>query len=339
MLVSTTSSRQRVRAGASFLLGAVAPMLAASLCQAGVLLNDSWTDVDRTNTALPNNSATYVGVSTSDGGSLTVIPGALQNVMGTSSRKNWTYFTSDLSNPDGNQPHNAVTHLNAGDTLKTSLTFTLPNGATSASTSKDFRFGVFFDPTDPRVQTDVNSDGGGSTSPWADATGYALQMPLNGTATNSSPFQIVKRTASNTSLLGASGAFTNAPTGGSVYANAANTSYTVSLALNMVSASQLDVTATLSQGSTVLATQTVSDLGVTFGGAAVAAGGLPGSQSIYRDFDHLFFRMSSNTEASEIDFTNWRVELTSVPEPASLSVLSFGGIALLVRRRRASDRS
>lgn len=335
MLVSTTSPRQRVRAGAPFLMTAIAPILAASLCQAGTLLNDSWTDGDRTNTALPNDSATYVGVSTSDGGSLAVVPGALKNVMGTGSRKNWTYYTSNLSNPDGNQPHNAVTHLSTGDTLIASLTFTLPNGATSASTSKDFRFGVFFDPTDPRVQTDVNSDGGGSTSPWADATGYAVQMPLNGTATNSSPFQIVKRTTSNTSLLGSSGAFTNAPTGGSVYSNAPNTSYTVSLALNMVSLSQLDVTATLAQGSTVLATQTVSDLGATFGGTAVAAGGLPGSQSIYQDFDHLFFRMSSNSETPEIDFTNWKVELNSVPEPASLSVVGLGGIALLARRRRA----
>jgi hypothetical protein len=330
MLVSTTSSRQRAR----FLFSAIAPILAASLCQASTLLNDSWTDGDRTNTALPNDSATYVGASTSDGGSVTVVPGALQNLMGTSSRKNWTYFTSDLANPDGNQPHNAVTHLSTGDKLVASLTFTLPNGATSASTSKDFRFGLFFDPTDPRVQTDVNSDGGGGTSPWADATGYALQMPLNGTATNASPFQIVKRTTSNTSLLGSSGAFTNAPTGGSVYSNAANTSYTVSLALNMVSASQMDVTASLSQGATVLATQTVSDLGATFGGNAVAAGGLPGSQGLYQDFDHLFFRMSSNTETPEIDFTNWKVELTSVPEPASLSVIGLGGIALLGRRRR-----
>jgi hypothetical protein len=320
------------------LMSAAVPVLAAaSLCHATALLNDSWTDGDRTNTALPNDSATYVGVSSSDGGSLSVVPGALKNVMGTSSRKNWTYFTSDFSVPDGNLNHNAVTHLNVGDTLTASLTFILPNGATSASTSKDFRFGLFLDPTDPRVQTDVNSDGGGGTNPWQDATGYALQMPLNGTATNASPFQIVKRTTSNTSLLGSSGAFTNAPTGGSVYSNAANTSYTISLALSMLSASQVDVTATLMQGNTVLATQTVSDLGATFGGTAVAAGGLPGSQSIYRDFDHLFFRMSSNSETSEIDFTNWKVDLTSVPEPTSVAILGLGSIALLARRRsRAS---
>jgi len=335
MRISSTSPRSRVRAGRWSLISAIAPILAASLCHAGVLVNDSWTDGDRTNTALPTDSATFVGASTSDGGSVTVVPGALKNLMGTSSRKNWTYFTSDLSNPDGNLPHNAVTHLNAGDSLTASLSFTLPNGATAASTSKDFRFGLFTDPTDARVQTDANSDGGGGTNPWADATGYAVQMPLNSTATNASPFQIVKRTTSNTSLLGSSGAFTNAPTGGSVYSNAANTSYTVSLALNMISASQLDVTATLMQGSTVLATQTVSDTGAAFGGTAVAAGGLPGSQSIYRDFDQLFFRMSSNAEAGEIDFTNWNVTLNSVPEPASLSLLGIGGLSLLSRRRRA----
>src|SRR5262245_16543208 len=173
MRSSATSSCSRVRAcAAGLFVSAVAPVLAASLCHAGVLLNDSWTDGDRSNTALPNDSATYVGVSTSDGGSLAVVPGALKNVMGTSSRKNWTYFTSDFSVPDGNLTHNAVTHLNVGDTLTASLTLTLPNGATSASTSKDFRFGLFLDPTDPRVQADVNSDGGGGTSPWQDETGY-----------------------------------------------------------------------------------------------------------------------------------------------------------------------
>jgi hypothetical protein len=307
----------------------------ATAARAAVLLNDSWTDGSRAESNLPTESAVWVGVSTSDGGSFTTAPGALKNVMGTSSRKNWTYFTSNGTAPDGNQPHNAVTHLNVGDVLKTSLTFTLPSGATAASTGKDFRFGVFFDPTDARVQSDVNSDGGGGTNPWTDATGYAVQFPLNSSATNSSPFQIQKRTTSNSSLLGSNSAYTLAPTGGSLYSNAGNTSYTASLSFNVVSATQLDVTATLAQGSTVLATQTVSDLGTSFGGTAIGAGLLPGSQSIYRDFDHLFFRMASNTETAEIDFTNFKVELTSVPEPSAMLLTALMGGGLVSRRRQS----
>src|SRR5205085_9140838 len=135
---------------------------------------------------------------------VTVTPGKLANGVGTSSRKNWTYFTSDLSAPDGNQPHNSVTQLGVGDTLKASLTFTMPNTITSnaASASRDFRWGFFFDPTDARVQADVNSDSGGGTAPWTDATGYGVLMPLNSNPANTTnAFQIAKRTTSNSSLF------------------------------------------------------------------------------------------------------------------------------------------
>ncbi|WP_428938651.1 PEP-CTERM sorting domain-containing protein [Fontivita pretiosa] len=307
----------------------------ACLSFGAVLLNDSFTDGSRLETNLPNESAVYVGVSGSDGGSFSVVPGALQNIMGTSSRKNWTYFTADLSVPDGNQPHNAVTQLNVGEILNASMSFRLPNGATNnpGSAGRDFRFGIFHDPTDPRVQVDVNSDGGGGTAPWTDALGYAVQIPLNSNPTNTTAlFQVGKRTTSNTSLLGSGGAYTFAPTGGAPVAVAANTEYTLELSLSVVSSSQLDVTASLRQGSTVLSTYTVSDTGTAFGGTAIGSGLLPGSQGIYLNFDQLFFRMSSNTTASQVDITNFRVEL--IPEPASLGLIGLAGLAL-GRRRRA----
>src|SRR5262249_57740271 len=119
------------------------------------------------------------------------------------------------------------------------------------------------------VESDPNGDGGGGRPPWADRTGYLVQVPLNSTTTNNNPIQIGKRTASNTSLAGSSSAFTFAPTGGTAYSVTSGLDYTAELMLNVVSATQMDVTATLRQGANVLATLTVSDTGTAFGGTAI----------------------------------------------------------------------
>jgi hypothetical protein len=228
--------------------------------------------------------------------------------------------------------------MSVGDTLTASMTFVLPNAITGSTStpSRDVRIGLFTDPTDARVQSDVNSDGGGTGNPWQDSTGYAVLIPLNSTLTTSSNlFQLGKRTTSNTSLLGSTGGvYATATAGGAVIAWQQNVSYTVQLSLTEVSALRMDVTANLLQGATLLSTQTVSDLGTTFGSTAVAAGGLPGSQSIYTNFDQLFFRMSGNTETSEFDFSNFQINYQPVPEPTGLSLLLLGAFPLLGRRRR-----
>jgi hypothetical protein len=304
-------------------------VIVSSAASGALLLNDTWADADRTNTSLPNDSATWIGQSAGNG-TTTVTAGALNFAPPpTNSLKAWEYFTSDNSAPDGNQPHNSVTQLSVGEQMITSVSFRLQG--VGATTGKNFRFGLFFDPTDARVQGDVNSDGGGGTAPWTDATGYSIQLPLS-SASNSNPLQLGKRTVSNSSLLGSSGAFTFAPTGGGAYSMANDTTYTLQLILNVVSASQLDVTASLLDGSTVLSTLTASDLGATFGTTAVT-GALPGNNAIYTKFDQLFFRNSDNSQASSISFTNWRIEV--VPEPAAASLLTLAVLGVLGVRRRS----
>jgi len=312
---------------------ALSLLIFSSSFGATLLLNDTWADTDRTNTSLPNDSATWIGQSAGNG-TTTVTAGALNfSPPPSNSLKAWEYFTSDNSAPDANQPHNSVTQLVVGDQMLMSVSFQV-QGVT-ATTGKNFRFGLFFDPTDARVESDTNSDGGGGTSPWTDATGYCIQIPLT-SLSNSAPFQLGKRTVSNSSLLGSTGAYALAPTGGQQYSMSNNTTYTLKMLLNVVSASQLDVTASLSQGATVLSSQTVSDLGTSFGGTAVTpAGSLPGNTSIYTKFDQIFFRNSDNTQASGISFSNWRVELV-VPEPASILLFALGVACLscLGRQRR-----
>jgi hypothetical protein len=317
-----------------FLVTVLASVLANPACHAAALLNDTWADADRTNTNLPSDSPTYIGQS-ADNGSNSVTAGSLNFNLPTNSLKIWTYFTSDNTPPDGNQPHNAVTSLAVGDMLTAEASFRLPTGAsTTAGVGKNFRFGIFHDPTDARVLIDVNSDAGGTGNPWTDALGYMVQLPLHGTSSGENPLLIGKRTTSNSSLAGSSGAYTLAPTGGSAYSLSPDSVYTVQLMLNRVSAAQLDVTASVKQGDTVLSTVTASDTGTAFGGTAVGSGLLPGSQSVYTNFDHFFIRNSNSEQVNpqpngDLRFTNFLVDFKPIPEPASAALAGLAALAML----------
>lgn len=327
-------------------LGIAAGLVCCSMTRAATvtLLDDQLADGTAANNNLPSSSEQWFGGSTGAAYNVTTGKGSLVYTTATNSTKLWTYFTSDQSAPDGNQPHNSVTHLNVGDALTQSLSFRLPTGATvssAAAISTNLRMGMFFDPTDARVQSNVNNDGGGSaTSPWQDATGYGLFFGLtNAAAPTGSEFQLNKRTANNTSLIGSGGAFTQPSKGGTATSEALDTDYTVQLMVQITDATHADVTATLFSGRPAdnnlvsLSTQTVTDAGATFGGTAVV-GALPGNTGVYTDFDHFMFRDSSNVDSSQIDFTEFRVDFTSVPEPSTALVCLIGGAALRRRSRR-----
>ncbi|HMO84743.1 MAG TPA: PEP-CTERM sorting domain-containing protein [Lacipirellulaceae bacterium] len=270
-------------------------------------------------------------------GSSSVSPGSLTVTPTTNSAKIWTYFTSDNSAPDGNQPHNSVLQMGVGDTLTASLTFSV-QGITSAG-SRNFRLGLFFDPTNARVQTNTNSDGGGTGNPWQDASGYSMMIPVN-TGSGSNPIRLTKRTVVNNSLLGSDAAHTLPANGGATYSLANDVTYTASLSLYMVSATQMDVTGTLALGNTILSTLSYSDLGATFGGAAPPSGTqLPNASSVYTNFDQLFIRLSDNSQFSDVIFSNFRVEyITAIPEASSFLLFGLvtvlGGGAAWRRRRR-----
>ena len=84
------------------------------------------------------------------------------------SSKMWTYFA-----PNGDPVTLAV-----GDQLIATVEFT-PRGAMYSTSSKTFRFGIFYDPTDEQLLEDANSDDGKGR--WYDSRGYAVQLTLSRT--------------------------------------------------------------------------------------------------------------------------------------------------------------
>jgi hypothetical protein len=283
---------------------------------AQVLLDDTWADGSRAETSLPNESAVYTGISGSGGGALNTTPGTLAQTVATDSMKIWTHFATD-----GNE-----VNVGVGQQLVATVDFIL-KGQLYDNTSRSFRLGLFNDPTNAQVLTDVNDDGGGTDDPWQDSTGYQVQIPFTGGPGSTAPMQIFKRVNTNTSLGGSGGAYSSSSSGGTAIIESLDTPYTLTFELDRVSSTQMDITVSLADGSGVLSTHTVSDQGVTF-----TAGSLPDSGSIYTTFEHMFIRTSNQTSvANGIDYKRFKVEL--IPEPSALALLSLGGLTLLRRRR------
>lgn len=276
-----------------------------------VLLNDSFADGTRT-TSSGVVQPVYVGASTTDNSAYftsgtetsneaaNTVPGKLQNLVGSGSRKVWSYFTPDGQAPDANNPPTDFLSMSAGQTLTASMSFVIPSTVyttgnvpgpssnsladLSASGAKktDFRFGLFYDPgnpttnpitTFPRLLQDSNSDAGNSGSAdtanrWDYSQGYMFSIPIgtNASSLQMSETQIAKRVTDlgSNNLISSTSNYVTATTGGTAVSEAFDTTYTVQIQLHEVSTTQMDVTANVYQGSdtgTLLSTNTVSDLG------------------------------------------------------------------------------
>jgi hypothetical protein len=280
---------------------------------ATILLNDTWADGSRTETSLPNESAVYASAA----GSVAMASGSLSYTQSASSQRLATYFT----------PNGAPVQLAVGDYLKASVQY-VPKGALYNTTSRNFRVGLFHDPTNAQISADGFNDGGGAGNPWEDARGYAVFMPLTMGPSNTAPFQINKRTvlSGQTSLMGSGGAYTNGTSGGANVVSVLDKVYTITFEVAKVSASQTDLTLTLLDGNTVLSTHTSSDDGSTYGAAAP-----------YDNFDLLAFRFSSASGTADVlEFRNFQVETGRiVPEPTALVMLGLAVAGLVGLRRRS----
>ena len=251
---------------------------------AEVLVDESWADGSRAENKLPDEAAVWIG-RTDD---VTVSDGFLSTTMDIRSQKLWLYFT----------PQEPVT-LATGQSLTASISF-IPRGALYENTSRNFRMGLFYDGTSPRVADDTNSDSGGKEGPWADATGYAVQLLLtNDPYTGTASFVLSKRiSTTHPNLLGTTADYAKMP-GGARVSEELDKEYTLTLVVKKVADDQVDLSAALFQGDKKLSSTTVHDNGSQLGGTPV-----------YDKFDMLYLRLSDNlTTADQIDFTGIKVTL------------------------------
>ena len=272
-------------------LAAVACFGSSSVGRADVLLDEKFSDGSRFESKLPAEAAVWVGREQD----VTVAAGVLSTTLGESSQKIWTYFTET-------EP---VT-LAVGQKLTASISF-IPRKVLAEATSRSFRVGLFHDPTSERVEDDVNNDGGGSGAPWTDSQGYAVQVLVTGGEYSSTkPFDLGKRTnLTGPSLLGTSGDYTKM-SGGSPVTLKLDKEYRLAFDIAKVSEKQVDLTVSLYQGEEQLSTFTLSDDGSWLGTAPICD-----------KFDQLFIRIADNaTTADQIDFTNFKVEVTPATNPS-----------------------
>jgi hypothetical protein len=260
-------------------------MAVASVSHGDVLVNDEFTDGSRAESKRPVEAAVWVGRAAD----VSTASGMLSTKLGETSQKIWTYFTDA-------EP---VT-LAPGQKLVASVSF-VPRKNLSESTSRSFRIGLFHDATSPRVESDVNNDGGGGGAPWTDAKGYAVQVLITGGEySGTKPFDLGKRVnLQSPSLLGTSGDYLKM-SGGTPVTLKPDQEYRLTFEIIKVSDKQVDLTVSLYQGDEQLSTYTMNDDGNSFG-----------SGPIYDQFDLLFIRIANSaTTADQIDFTNFKVEVT-----------------------------
>jgi hypothetical protein len=258
-----------------------------SVAKCEVLLDEKWSDGSRAETKLPNETAVWAGRK----GDVSVKKGTLSTALTPASQKIWAYFTEK-------EP----VKLKVGQKLKASISF-IPRGKLAESTSRSLRIGLFHDASSPRVEKDINNDGGGPDAPWTDAKGYAVQaLVTGGEYTSSKPFDLGKRiNFESKSLLGTSGDYSKV-SGGDPVSLALDKEYTIVLEVDRVSETQTDLTVRYVQGKRELSTWSVTD-----------DGDYLGTEPPYYKFDLLFIRLADNaTIADKIDFTNFKVEVLPI---------------------------
>jgi hypothetical protein len=278
--------------------------LISSISSAAVILNDTFADGDRTDTALPNES----GFWASSPADVTTTVGSVALDMAGSSRRMHTYFT----------PAGSPVSLGVGEKLIATIDFIPEVAFVSTGTSRNFRMGLFYN--DAQYAADSVGDSGTGNG-WTDATGYLTTFGLSDTGTVATA-RNGKRTnlTGGLSLLGTDGAYTYAAGGTGASFLSLDTVYTIKMILDYQAANSMQVSFEFSQGETLIASCSLSDDG-TLGG-----------QPIYTDFDFLMFRLSSSTATAEVvDFQSITIEHI-VPEPATLALLGLGGLFAIRRK-------
>jgi hypothetical protein len=290
----------------------------SSITSATVIVNDSWADGGRNNGTDPLDSNWWTSASSSG---IEVSVGSLGMVTGTTGRGIHTIFqTQSLSN--------------VGDQLIATYTFTTP-ATIGTNQSAGFRVGLFDTLGRAGLDADVSSS---SASPnslyglYSSSTvglpGYMMDMDVATGAEDLSFRQLdtpvnVAATTPTGRLMGTTTGFTsiaNGPDG--AYTFAASTTYTGSLKVTRINATDFQLTGTLGAAS-FSANDTFDS--PSFGMLAFWA-----NSNVFGSSN------TPNTADNGIDFSNVTIEFVpAVPEPATASMLVTAlGLAAQCRHRR-----
>jgi len=288
----------------------------APTSQAATIVDDSWTDGGRNNGADPLDSNWWTSASSSG---IEVSVGSLGMVTGSSGRGIHTVFPTQ-------------TLANIGDKLIATYTFRTP-ATVGTNATAGFRVGLFDTLGRAGLDADVPASSGSPNAVYGWGTGaappgpgtaglpgYMLDMDVNTAAADFSYRAHDTGTVVPTGrLMGTTTGFTQlSPTGpDGAFSFAANTTYTGSLSLTRVSATEMELTATLGTES-----HTITD---TFDSASY------GMLAFWANSNIFGSSSTPNTADNGIDFSNIRIDV--VPEPTSLVLLGFGAALVALRRR------
>lgn len=260
----------------------------------GLIMDDNWSDLDRSNGPItPNNSIWYA----SSASSLTFnyLPGSLFGLPASGSSRLWIgYFTDDTTT-------NLPVDLAVGTALKATWVW---NSDAIGTSSGGLRIGLF-DYADGGTRVTADGFGSGSTGNGDGVRGYMLTVDYASTFPDATPFEIRARTIiDDDNLMGSTGSYPVTLASGPADLNGAAgfqnlTNYTLVMQITRTGQNSVDITTTISGGGT---NWTLSATDNTYA---------------YHRFDAFAIRPNSlETTSADFQFVNFKVEVVQATPPA-----------------------